>query len=154
MWTEQDLTVSLPAACLCVEMALVALLHIYAYPLGPYRVWRRPRASENLVVKDVKTYTGIGLAVVALVEMLNVLDLVEGIGRAFKYMIFDIRKRHHEIGYADNHVVQRHDRIPRPDIDKVNQLSTMSSSEHKKPYIDLSEIKIDVISPRPALVAR
>ena len=91
---------------------------------------------------------------VALVEMLNVLDLVEGIGRAFKYLIFDIRKRHHEIGYADNHVVQPHNGMPRPNIDRINKLTTVSSSEHKKPYVDLSEIKIDVGTPPPAVLAR
>lgn len=85
-------------------MAFVAILHIFAYPLAPYKVWRRPRALENHVVGKTNTYTGIGMACVALVEMVNVIDLFEGIYRAFKYLLFDLRHRHHEIGYMNNHV--------------------------------------------------
>lgn len=88
-------------------MAFVALLHIYAYPLRPYKIWHRPKALENIVVGEVNTYTGIGMALVALIEMVNVLDLFAGIYRAFKYLVFDIRFRHHEIGYVNQHKGER-----------------------------------------------
>ena len=104
---ESDIRVVLPAACLCVEMAFVALLHIFAYPYAPYKVWRRPKALENHVISKTRTYTGKGIALVALVEMLNFVDLIEGIWRAFKYLLYDLRHRHHEIGYADNHIQEQ-----------------------------------------------
>lgn len=82
----------------------MAILHMWAYPIGPYKVWRRPKALENHVVPRTRTYTGVGLAIVAVFEMVSVWDLIEGIGRAFKYMFMDFRHRHHEIGYVNQHV--------------------------------------------------
>lgn len=148
---EHDVKVSLPATCLCVEMALVAMFHVYAYPLGPYKVWRRPRACDNYVVGNMRTYTGLGLAVVALIEMVNAKDLVVGIGRAFKYLLFDIRHRHHEIGYANNHVGQ-----PLSHRTTLSSNSSRGPSRDKqqsiKPKVEVMEVQTHIKRPQAVIL--
>lgn len=130
-------------------MAIVAVLHIYAYPLGPYKVWRRPRALENHVVGKVHTYTGKGMAVVAIVEMLNFVDLFEGIYRAFKYLLFDIRHRHHEIGYMDNHGNQGEGRETKWNLVLGNGQGKLAQ---KKPSFKTREVMVEVEKPVAAAV--
>lgn len=128
---------------------MVSLLHLYAYPLRPYRVWRRPRALDNHVVSSMPTYTGVGIAIIALLEMLNPWDLVTGIGRAFKYLLFDIRHRHHDIGYANQHAKEIS--IPRSTWeDRMSQHRANDTADSGQSGIGTGDVDLVVPVPEKA----
>ncbi|OAP59104.1 hypothetical protein AYL99_06402 [Fonsecaea erecta] len=92
-----DLNVSLPATLLCVEMAIISLLHLWAYPYRPYvknETWTRLDGSEA-----GGEYKGGTFGVRALVDVLNWWDIVKAIGRAAKWMVVGRRSRQADVSY-------------------------------------------------------
>ena len=90
---------------LCVEMALFALLHLFAYPWKPYDI----RTSDMVLREsgpgyppDPKTaYKGGPFGWRAYFDALNMMDLVRGVGRSARWLFVRRKHREEDISYKD-----------------------------------------------------
>ena len=85
-----------------IEMALFAVLHIWAYPWQAYSV-KNPRmataesgAGYNL---DASEYRGGPLGMNAFVDAFNPWDIIKAIGRGFKWAIVGRKSREQDVSY-------------------------------------------------------
>jgi hypothetical protein len=87
-----DLKISLPGGLLCVELAIIAVLHIIAYPTKPYE-WA---GSDGGVKGSVPAgfYKGGFLGLGAFVEALNPKDFFIGVYKALRWLFIDRRYRY------------------------------------------------------------
>lgn len=96
-----DLRIGIPSMLTCVEMAIFAALHLWAFPYKPYDLKRRhqplPQAGEGPVPEAPKTYaTG---AARALISAFNPWDIVKACGRGFRWLFVGARHRKKDPSY-------------------------------------------------------
>ncbi|KAI9753215.1 MAG: Phosphatidylglycerol/phosphatidylinositol transfer protein [Chaenotheca gracillima] len=96
-----DLTVGIPSILLCVEMALFAILHIWAFPFKGYHKNNVSAVSE--FYDGAPGYQGGFLGVRAYMDAFNPWDLVKAVGRGFRWLVVGRRKRLDDSSYK-NHV--------------------------------------------------
>lgn len=84
-----DLKVGIPSLLLCVEMAMFAILHLWAFPYHPYA--RRVKGSSQ----------GGFLGVRALWDAINIWDVIKGFGRGMRWLFVGARHRHEARPYRD-----------------------------------------------------
>lgn len=84
-----DLKVGIPSLLLCVEMAMFAILHLWAFPYHPYA--RRAKGSSQ----------GGFLGVRALWDAINIWDVIKGFGRGMRWLFVGARHRHEARPYRD-----------------------------------------------------
>ena len=100
-----DIKVGIPALLLCVEMALFAIMHLWAFPFGSYR--QRGGGGDGGVVEGGRDHGGAGTSVVgggagvfkALWDVINIWDVVKGFGRGMRWLFVGIKNRHHDVSY-------------------------------------------------------
>ncbi|KFY42727.1 hypothetical protein V494_02285 [Pseudogymnoascus sp. VKM F-4513 (FW-928)] len=100
-----DLYVGIPSLLICVEMALFAIFHIFAYPHAPYRPDRS--ASPDTTSKyptgdpdDLGPNQGGFLGARALLDALNPWDIVKAFGRGIRWLFVGARRRKQDASYA------------------------------------------------------
>ena len=84
-----DLKVGIPSLLLCVEMAIFAILHLWAFPYHPYA--RHARGSSQ----------GGFLGARALWDAINIWDVIKGFGRGMRWLFVGARHRHEARPYRD-----------------------------------------------------
>ncbi|PWY71695.1 DUF300-domain-containing protein [Aspergillus heteromorphus CBS 117.55] len=98
-----DLTVTLPNVLICIEMALISILHLWSYPWEPYT---KPTTSPdddddyNMPPKP-PMYQGGRWGLLALVDCFNPLDLVQAIARSIRWMFVGRKSRTLDPSYFD-----------------------------------------------------
>lgn len=92
-----DLLVGLPSAILCLEMGVLAIVHLWAYPSKPYVL-----AKSNLGNRDDAQYLGGPLGVYAILDALNPWDIVKAVGRSVKWLLPGRRTEHPALGIDDD----------------------------------------------------
>jgi hypothetical protein len=106
-----DIKVGIPALLLCFEMAIFAILHLWAFPYGPYVPGakatfypapdaRRPEIlppRENVHAAPAGGFLGI----LALWDAMNVWDFVKAFGRGMRWLFCGIKRRREDISYRN-----------------------------------------------------
>jgi hypothetical protein len=103
--TEQiagpDLRIGIPSMMTCVEMAVFAVLHLYAFPWNPYDLGKRheplPQGINTLPIETPKRYAYGPTR--ALLDALNPWDIVKACGRGFRWLFVGARNRRKDPSY-------------------------------------------------------
>lgn len=101
-----DLYVGIPSLLICIEMALFAIFHIFAYPHAPYRPGAHHSGEANAFKyptgdpDDLGPNQGGFLGARALLDALNPWDIVKAFGRGIRWMFVGARRRKQDTSYA------------------------------------------------------
>ena len=114
---------------LCVEMALFAVLHIFAFPYKPYL-----KENSDPLTSSGAGYSGTGpnyqggrFGMRAIGDAFNPWDMIKASARGFRWLFVGVRKRHADPSY---HV--------KPDDDYGKQSQTITFAGNGEPATELS----------------
>lgn len=102
-----DLKVGIPSLLLCFEMALFAILHLWAFPWRPYAD-NAPRSfypNPDLDSPDPQRENEHGprmggfLGLRALWDAINLWDIFKAFGRGIRWLFVGVKHRHEDISY-------------------------------------------------------
>ena len=102
-----DIKVGIPSLLLCFEMAIFAILHIWAFPYRPYldnskttfypvpneTLGGRPRENEHI------PRAGGPIGLYALWDAMNLWDIVKAFGRGIRWLFVGVKHRHQDPSY-------------------------------------------------------
>ncbi|KAI1116784.1 organic solute transporter Ostalpha-domain-containing protein [Nemania sp. NC0429] len=102
-----DLKVGIPSLLLCVEMALFAILHIWAFPYAPYKegakstLYPSPNPSIGMPPRENEHGPKLGgfAGLKALGDALNLWDFVKAFGRGIRWLFVGAKRRHEDPSY-------------------------------------------------------
>ena len=110
-----DIKVGIPSMLLCIEMAVFAIFHLWAFPWTVYDVRRSPIvAAESAAgfLPDPKTaYQGGRFGQVALMDAFNPWDLIKAVGRGFRWFAIGRRIREQDISYKTHHYLHHNHNV-------------------------------------------
>lgn len=118
-----DIKVGIPSLLLCVEMALFALLHLWAFP------WR------GYIHKSKGKKQGGFLGMRALWDAVFIWDVVKGFGRGMRWLFVGVRHRREDISYHNSQFVDMDGLSPqgqgkRHRLDSVDSQYAGKSTDH------------------------
>jgi len=90
-----DLRIGIPSALTCVEMAIFAVMHLFAFPWRPYDLKSGP---SDVYSTNTPTQYAHGPAR-AIVSALNPWDIVKACGRGFRWLFVGVRHREQDPSY-------------------------------------------------------
>ena len=100
----QDIKVGLPNVLLCIEMAIFAVMHIFAFPVKPYNI----KAYSDPINEpgsgysgETLKYKGGPLGLYALMDALNPWDIMKASARGFRWLFIGRKHREQDISYQD-----------------------------------------------------
>jgi hypothetical protein len=97
-----DLKVGIPSLLICIEMALFAVLHLFAFPWAPYRkgaeATEYPLSPTSSLNKPGMNQGGF-LGTRALMDAMNPWDLVKGFARGMRWLFVGIKNRENDSSY-------------------------------------------------------
>ncbi|KAL1603162.1 hypothetical protein SLS59_004256 [Nothophoma quercina] len=94
-----DLRIGIPSALTCVEMAMFAVLHLFAFPWKPYDLARQSpldTAIDGYSAQPTKYANGPARA---LLDALNPWDIIKACGRGFRWLFYGARHRKDDPSY-------------------------------------------------------
>lgn len=98
-----DLKVGVPSLLLCIEMAIFAVLHLFAFPWKPYasgsKVPDYPLSPTNGPKDTVGPKQGGLLGWRAIADAMNPWDLVKGFARGMRWLFIGVKHRENDISY-------------------------------------------------------
>ncbi|RFU27050.1 hypothetical protein B7463_g9281, partial [Scytalidium lignicola] len=86
-----DIKVGIPSLLLCIEMAIFAVLHLFAFPWRPYKL-----SDEN---NKIGPKQGGFLGVKAFADAMNPWDLVKGFARGIRWLFVGRKHREQDLSY-------------------------------------------------------
>lgn len=106
-----DIQVGIPSMLICLEMAIFATLHIFAFSTKPYKL---NSSSDPLYAKPTNTnynnaganqsglerYHGGPFGILAFADAFNPWDILKAIARGFKWLFIGSRNRRTDPSYA------------------------------------------------------
>ncbi|PWI71400.1 DUF300 domain protein [Purpureocillium lilacinum] len=106
-----DLKVGIPAMLLCVEMALFAILHLWAFPYAPYvagapaTFYPSPDPNKGGPSRENQRSAPSGgpMGIMAVVDALNLWDFVKAFGRGMRWLFCGVKRRKEDVSYKLNH---------------------------------------------------
>jgi Organic solute transporter Ostalpha len=98
---NQDIQIGLPNLLLCIEMAIFAVLHFFAFPWKPYLLKNQQASDDPQYINGQVAYQGGPLGVKAFIESFNPWDLVKATGRGFRWLFVGYRKRTTDPSYMN-----------------------------------------------------
>ena len=118
---------------LSIEMAIFAILHIWAYPWQPYDIKRSPIvAAESGAghIGDAATeYKGGFLGWKAYLDAFNLWDLIKAVGRGFRWVTVGRRTRETDISYKPHLQATALDNMVEPSGKKVGKYEQLHSDD-------------------------
>ena len=106
-----DINVGIPSTLLCIEMAIFAVMHIFAFPWKPYSLKHAQRhklsePSSGFSGSFNGTYGGAQPSyahgiVGALADAFNPWDIIKMTARGFRWLFIGVRKRHEDVSYSN-----------------------------------------------------
>lgn len=99
-----DLKVGIPSMLLCVEMAIFATMHIFAFPWTPYDISRYKdpiNAPTSGFSGPIPTTYANGPSR-ALASAFNPWDIIKACSRGFRWLFVGVRHRHDDISYKNS----------------------------------------------------
>lgn len=97
-----DIKIGIPSLLVCIEMALFAVLHLWAYPWKVYSITHSNvvAAESNPSFRPSKSeYKGGAFGHKAILDAMNPWDLIKAIGRGFRWMAVGRKTREQDISY-------------------------------------------------------
>ncbi|KAL1872026.1 hypothetical protein VTK73DRAFT_1694 [Phialemonium thermophilum] len=102
-----DIKVGIPSLLLCFEMALFAILHLWAFPYRPYldnaKVTFYPVPDPSLGIppreNEHQPRSGGFLGLRALWDAMNLWDVVKAFGRGVRWLFVGVKHRHEDVSY-------------------------------------------------------
>lgn len=95
-----DIQIGIPSVLLCIEMAIFACLHIFAYPWKPYSLKHNARFSTTPTYDgEISRYSGGFMGWKAILDAFNPWDIVTASARGFRWLFVGSRKRHNDPSY-------------------------------------------------------
>ena len=94
-----DIKVGIPAMLLCIEMAIFAVFHLWAFSYRPYSLHSKVLMAEAVPGEGPVAYRGGFLGSRAIVDSMNPWDMFKSIGRAAKWLFRDRKHRHLDVSY-------------------------------------------------------
>lgn len=85
---EPDIKIGISSVLLCIEMALFAIMHIFAFPYKPYKI--RPDPETGVMDQH---YKGGFIGIKAFFDAFNVWDMVKAIARSAAWLFVGHKKR-------------------------------------------------------------
>lgn len=97
-----DIKVGLPSMLLCIEMAIFAVFHFWAFPYQPYKLTSKEHMTEVVPGEEPsdEKYRGGFLGIKALIDAMNPWDMIKAVARAGKWLFKDRRHRENDSSYA------------------------------------------------------
>ena len=103
-----DIAIGIPNILLCIEMALFAVLHLFAYPWRAYDVKRSAIVASETVPgynsSPQVQYYGGRFGYKAFLEAYNPWDIFKAVGRGARWMAVGRRYREQDISYKQNNM--------------------------------------------------
>jgi hypothetical protein len=103
-----DIKVGIPSVLLCIEMAIFACMHIFAFPWKPYSIKHSykdpimaPGSGFSGGDPGAMKYQGGFMGIKALADAFNPWDIVKMTARGFRWLFVGARKRHEDVSYQD-----------------------------------------------------
>lgn len=87
----QDLKIGIPNVLLCLEMAIFAVLHLFAFPWRPYRLDYATPLDISGRTKD--RYYGGPFGIKAYFDALNPWDFIKAVGRSTRWLFVGRQRR-------------------------------------------------------------
>ncbi|KAI6087131.1 DUF300-domain-containing protein [Hypoxylon rubiginosum] len=102
-----DLKVGVPSLMLCVEMALFAILHLWAFPYSPYvenaktSFYPVPDPSMGVPPRENEHGPKMGgfMGLKAFGDALNLWDVIKAFGRGMRWLFVGVKNRHTDPSY-------------------------------------------------------
>ncbi|KAL2010382.1 hypothetical protein VTN00DRAFT_6189 [Thermoascus crustaceus] len=102
----QDLKIGIPNLLICIEMAIFAVMHIWAFPWRPYTLKQLAASIDSAeFYGGTLAYHGGFLGIMALIDAFNPWDLIKAIGRGFRWLFVGRKTRMLDPSY---HLDQTH----------------------------------------------
>ncbi|KAH7117854.1 organic solute transporter subunit alpha/Transmembrane protein, partial [Dendryphion nanum] len=92
-----DWRVGLPSMLVCFEMAIFAVLHLFAFPWKPYDLGKRQDTINGFPNEEPKNYVSGPLR--AIVSAFNPWDIIKAFGRGMRWLFIGVRHRKNDISY-------------------------------------------------------
>jgi hypothetical protein len=99
-----SLKIGIPALALCVEMALFALMHLWAFPWQPYRAGTKGSKYplESSGIDELGPNQGGFLGMKAFIDAMNPWDLVKAFARSMRWLFVGVKNRERDSSYNFN----------------------------------------------------
>lgn len=105
-----DIKVGVPSLMLCFEMAVFAILHLWAFPYAPYvegaKTGFYPNPDPSLGVPPRENEHGSNkggfMGLKAFADALNLWDIVKAFGRGMRWLFVGVKRRHQDPSYRTN----------------------------------------------------
>ncbi|KAI2635061.1 DUF300-domain-containing protein [Xylaria nigripes] len=102
-----DIKVGIPSLLLCVEMALFSVLHLWAFPYGPYRegakttLYPSPNPALGIPPRENSHGPKMGgfAGLRAFGDALNLWDVAKAFGRGIRWLFVGVKHRHEDASY-------------------------------------------------------
>ncbi|KAH8884808.1 putative DUF300 domain protein, partial [Thozetella sp. PMI_491] len=102
-----DIKVGIPALLLCFEMALFAILHLWAFPWRPYAddaptsYYPNPDLNSSLPSRENEHGPRQGgfLGIKALWDAVNIWDILKAFGRGIRWLFVGVKHRREDVSY-------------------------------------------------------
>ncbi|OIW28459.1 DUF300-domain-containing protein, partial [Coniochaeta ligniaria NRRL 30616] len=99
-----DIKVGVPSLLLCFEMALFAIMHLWAFPYRPYLDNAKPTfypAVGGLPPRENEHLPKQGgfLGLKALWDAANIWDVAKAFGRGMRWLFVGVKHRHEDVSY-------------------------------------------------------
>jgi len=95
----------MPNVLLCIEMAIFAIMHIFAFPIKPYSIKQSYSDPINEPGSgysgEALKYKGGPLGLYAIADALNPWDIVKASARGFRWLFVGVKKREQDISYQN-----------------------------------------------------
>lgn len=138
-----DLKVGIPALLICIEMALFAVLHQWAFPWQPYAEGYQ---SSKYPASPIGPKQGGFLGLKALADAMNPWDLVKAFARGMKWLVWGVRHRESDPSYKSNFDINN----PNNENDMALDGNTAyKGTEHLPIANEFRRSKFGMPSPRP-----
>lgn len=100
----QDISIGIPSMLLCIEMAVFAIMHLFAFPWREYdlsnKTYLDPITAPGSGFSGPKPeYKGGKFGIKAWLDAFNPWDIIKASARGFRWLFVGRRYRHHDISY-------------------------------------------------------
>ncbi|THW80269.1 DUF300-domain-containing protein [Aureobasidium pullulans] len=135
-----DIQVGIPSMLLCVEMAIFAVMHLFAFPWREYDLSKMPytdpvTAPGSGFSGTAPKYHGGWMGVKAYGDTFNPWDLIKATARGFRWLFVRRKHRHHDISYTTPKIGVTVDEpatsIPGPNV-TTHTLPSATELEHQR----------------------
>jgi hypothetical protein len=94
-----DLRIGIPSMLTCVEMAIFAVLHLFAFPWKPYDLKNQSPLDTTIDGYSAQPTKYASGPARALLDALNPWDIIKACGRGFRWLFYGARHRKNDSSY-------------------------------------------------------